>query len=98
MANPALLIPSFNSNVITQETKALESQALQFTQPRPLEQSQTQTEKLFRSGLQPVAYLNLGIRSFSTLPPLPQKPNYLFVNPTGKTPMGGQDGQQKNQR
>ncbi|MFN7311389.1 MAG: hypothetical protein ACK5T0_08505, partial [Vampirovibrionales bacterium] len=87
MANSPLLIPSFStgsSNAIINETKALETQALQFTQPRPQAQApQVQTENVFRSGLQPLAYLppqlnNNTVNSFA--PPLREKPNYMFVS------------------
>jgi hypothetical protein len=88
-------------SLLNEETRALETQALLYTQPRQMPSPQTQTENLFRSGL-PVAYLPTQFTNTlgSFAPPLPQKVSYMFVAPaTGQQSMsGGSSGQQQQPR
>ena len=103
MANSPLLIPSFTSsstNAINQETRALETQALQLTQPRQPVQTQQLYNPIAMGLVQPVSTMT----QFNTVgsffpPPLPPGKSYKFAITSasaGSNTSSRQGGSQKN--
>ncbi|MFN7310687.1 MAG: hypothetical protein ACK5T0_04875 [Vampirovibrionales bacterium] len=106
----ALFFPSPTSlngsstNAINQDITRLDLESRQFTMPQRQAQL-PQTSNPFAYGSQTLALLppfNNTVGSFATmaLPPLPEKPNYMFVAPSSRqqSMSGGQGGNQPQQQ